>query len=47
VDKTNKNWLPLHLHLRIEKTVYNPEYVAKIGPVDFETVDLTAIVKNK
>jgi len=55
--KTNKIWLPRQRLLKDRKTNFrliiysrsftNPEKLVKIGPVDFEIIGLTGIVKIK
>ena len=51
--KTNKISLPWPLASRDRKTISDwsstakPEHLAKIGPIDFEIIGLTAIVNNK
>jgi len=50
VDKTNKNWLPRQRTLRIENTAIvlpTTKKLAKIGPLDFEMVGLTGVVKQQ
>jgi len=57
VHKTNKNWLPWQHSLRDRKTYFgliissysstNPENSAQIGPVDFEIIGSTEIVKKE
>jgi len=52
VDKTNKNWLPRQRTLRDRKTntaivLPTTKKLAKIGPLDFEMVGLTGVVKQQ